>query len=169
MDEVEAGLLFNNVDNKLSNLLAIYNIKVDRVVFVVVYFVPVSKYLIEKFGLPSKDFMAKYYKGNIPLIDNKEVYNCIKKAYYGGMTEVYRPYGENLYYYDVNSLYPYVALNDMPGCECRKEYFFDYKSNSIDIHSLFGFYYVEVECLDERYLGLLPFRGDKTLLFPTGK
>jgi len=32
----------------------------------------------------------------------------IRRGYFGGHTDVYKPKGENLYYYDVNSLYPYV-------------------------------------------------------------
>ena len=47
-------------------------------------------------------------------------YNDIKQAYFGGNTEVYKPRGKYLYYYDVNSLYPYVALQDMPGLTCSK-------------------------------------------------
>lgn len=31
-----------------------------------------------------------------------------RDTYYGGRTEVFKQYGENLYHYDVNSLYPYV-------------------------------------------------------------
>lgn len=30
-----------------------------------------------------------------------------RKSYFGGRTEVYRKYGQDLYHYDVNSLYPY--------------------------------------------------------------
>lgn len=33
------------------------------------------------------------------------MFGDIKQAYYGGVTEVYRPYGTNLLHYDVNSLY----------------------------------------------------------------
>jgi hypothetical protein len=65
--------------------------------------------------LASNIFMQKYYNNNIALISNRDMWNSIKKGYYGGIAEVYKPYGENLYYYDVNSLYPYTALNDMPG------------------------------------------------------
>lgn len=49
------------------------------------------------------------------------MYRDIKQGYYGAITEVYKPYGEKLYYYDVNSLYPYVALQDLPGTQCHKE------------------------------------------------
>lgn len=44
-------------------------------------------------------FIVDHYKDNIPLIDNKTLFTEIKQAYYGGCTEVYRPYGENLFYY----------------------------------------------------------------------
>jgi hypothetical protein len=39
----------------------------------------------------------------------------IRRGYYGGHTNVYIPYGENLHYYDVSSLYPFSMLQDMPG------------------------------------------------------
>jgi len=37
----------------------------------------------------------------------------IRRWYYGGHTDVYIPYGENLHYYDANSLYPFAMLWDM--------------------------------------------------------
>lgn len=65
------------------------------------------------------EIFTKYYyleeDKPIPLINKKNIYKNIKLGYYGGMTEVYRPYGKKLYYYDVYYLYIYVNLNDMPG------------------------------------------------------
>jgi hypothetical protein len=46
----------------------------------------------------------------IPLIGEK-IYNDIKKGYTGGAVDVYKPYGKNIYRYDVNSLYPSVMRN----------------------------------------------------------
>lgn len=86
-------------------------------------------------GLALKIFYKKYYSNNIPLINKTSIYRDIKKAHYGGITEVYKPYGQNLYYYDVNSLYPYVALQDMPGLECSKKFFFN--SKCVDLNNLF--------------------------------
>jgi len=34
--------------------------------------------------------------------------DMFRNSYFGGRTEVYKMYGENLYHYDVNSLYPYA-------------------------------------------------------------
>lgn len=60
-------------------------------------------------------FFKSYYHNNIPCFNKSSLYKDVKEGYYGGITEVYEPCGYNLYYYDVNSLYPYVALQDMPG------------------------------------------------------
>jgi hypothetical protein len=64
-------------------------------------------------------FLKRYYNYNIPLINKKSIYYDIKQSYFGGITEVYKPYGKNLYYYDVNSLYPLAALNAKPGLNCN--------------------------------------------------
>jgi len=105
----------------------------------------------------------------IPLIKyNRKMYNDIQEAYYGGITEVYKPYREGLYYYDVNSLYPYVALSDMPGNKVTYQEFFTQSESNVDISKLFGFFYCEMES-SGRYLGLLPVREGKRLIFPNGK
>ena len=39
------------------------------------------------------------------------MYEFIKDSYYGGAVDVYKPYGKNVYRYDVNSLYPYIMKN----------------------------------------------------------
>lgn len=82
-------------------------------------------------SLSLKIFMKNHYHNAvIPLINNKKLYSEIKNAYYGGITEVYKPYGENLHYYDVNSLYPSVALQDMPATQCIKK---DFINKYVDI------------------------------------
>ena len=116
-------------------------------------------------SLANKLFMTKYYDNNIPIINKLSLYNDVKLAYYGGITEVYKPYGENLYYYDVNSLYPYAALNDMPGTICTKEVFYNHLTN---LDTLFGFYYCNVECSKDKYLGLLPVRTATGIHLPVG-
>lgn len=51
-------------------------------------------------GLALNLFLGNYYKGNIPSIQTKNIYSYTSKSYYGGITEVYKPYGKDLYYYD---------------------------------------------------------------------
>ena len=112
-------------------------------------------------------FLNRFYKNNIPLINNKSIYTNIKESYFGGITEVYKPYGKKLYYYDVNSLYPYSALNTMPGLNCVYEE--DINKNIRDIiKDLFGFYFCKIKTSD-KYIGLLPFRDKQSIIMPTGE
>jgi len=116
-------------------------------------------------GLAMKIYLTNYYNNNIPLVNKASLYHEIKLGYYGGITEVYKPQGENLYYYDVNSLYPFTALNDMPGLDCDKLTYFDY---NVDISDLFGFFYCKIEAPSNGYLGLLPVRYKLGIIFPLG-
>jgi hypothetical protein len=116
-------------------------------------------------------FLKNYYnsKDRIPLINKFEIFNFIKEGYYGGITEVYKPYGKNLTYIDINSLYPYAALNDMPGIECNYEECFD--NETLNLDNLFGFYYAEIDTKNSKipYLGLLPVHSQKGIISPSGK
>lgn len=111
-------------------------------------------------------YMENYYKNNIPLISKLDIWSFIKEAFFGGMSEVYKPYGNDLYYYDVNSLYPFAALNLMPGTPSE---FQDFLNKNPDLKTLFGYYYAEVES-ENNYLGLLPWRSKSgAVILPNGK
>jgi hypothetical protein len=93
--------------------------------------------------------------------------NFIRKGYFGGATDYYKAYSSNLKYYDVNSLYPHVMMNDMPH-EVIKHH-----RNMCDIklEDLFGFFKVEVETPNDILKPMLPFKDpdDNKIIFPTGK
>jgi hypothetical protein len=116
-------------------------------------------------SLATRVFLNKYYNNNIPNINKSSIYRDIKQAYYGGITEVYRPYGKNLYYYDVNSLYPFVSFQAMPGLTCSKLTFY---KDIDELESLFGFFYCRIKTNGNNYLGILPVRTDTGIHFPTG-
>nr|QWO71376.1 DNA polymerase [Calocybe gangraenosa] len=112
-------------------------------------------------------FKSKFYKKQvIPSVNKIYLFNFIKEGYYGGITEVYRPYGKDLVYIDVNSLYPYVALNPLPGNDC---YFMEsFEEKGLDLDKLFGFFYAKVKT-NNSYLGLLPVHLDNRLICPNGE
>lgn len=110
-------------------------------------------------------FFKEYLKDSKLPIIKRNMFSDIKSAYYGGVTEVYKPYGRDLYYYDVNSLYPFAALNPIPGCNCT---FIECIEDSLDLSNLFGFFYCEIET-DNNYLGLLPVHSKEGLILPNGK
>jgi len=126
-------------------------------------------------GLAMRIFLTKYYNPNdkaIPLITHKSIFDDIHKSYYGGRVEVYNPTNidnKTLYYYDVNSLYPYASLNTMPGInstyiECIKD--------KVNIEDLFGFFYCKIKTNFTKYnnyFGLLPVRTKTNLIFPLGE
>ena len=105
-------------------------------------------------------------KYGIPILSNKDD-NFIRSSYYGGATDYYKTYGENLYYYDVNSLYPYAMLNDMPLTIIKT--YNHVQSQNIDLNSFFGFLHVEVKCPDNIINPLLPLHKDGKTIFPKGK
>jgi DNA polymerase type B, organellar and viral len=65
----------------------------------------------------------------------------LKKGYTGGHTDVYKPFGKNVYRYDVNSLYPFVMSKfAMP---VGKITYFEGNILKVDSNA-FGFFEVEV-------------------------
>lgn len=113
-------------------------------------------------------FRLKYYDAsNWPIhIPNKNEDSFIRRAYYGGHTDAYKPYGENLYYYDVNSLYPFVMKEfPMPGGVPV----WHRNLEGMDLDSMFGFIEAYVECPKTINKPFLPYRNkENTLIFPTG-
>ena len=122
-------------------------------------------------GLAQRIFIQKYYeKPIIPLINKDKISVDLRISYYGGITEVYIPKGKNLFYYDVNSLYPFVALNDMPGTQCTFVQYFN--KDQYTLNQLFGFYYCKISIKPEQknYFGLLPVRmKNRGMILPLGK
>lgn len=114
-------------------------------------------------------FRLKYYDAShFPIhIPNKNEDSFIRLAYYGGHTDAYKPYGENLYYYDVNSLYPFIMKEfPMPGGVPVWHRNLD----GMDLDSMFGFIEAYVECPKTINKPFLPYRNkEKTLIFPTGE
>lgn len=115
-------------------------------------------------------FRTCYYdQKNWPIyIPNRNEDTFIRRGYYGGHADSYIPYGENLYYYDVNSLYPYIMKNyPMPGGEPV----WQDNLEGQDLDNLYGFIEAYIECPPNIKRPFLPYRDakSKTLIFPTGQ
>jgi hypothetical protein len=134
-----------------------------------------SEYINRKYPLQVTDsltisrlalniFLKDYLKDSKLPIIGRNIFSDIKEAYYGEVTEVYKPYGKNLLHYDVNSLYPYAALNPMPGTNCT---FIENIGNNTNLNDLFGYFYCEVES-NNNYFGLLPVHNKEGLIMPNG-
>src|SRR5260221_532251 len=121
--------------------------------------------LIKSFNISTPKLIFPYYFNKninpiyIPLYSH---YKEIKKAYYGGRVEVFKPYGENLYYYDVNSLYPYIMMDGLPSGNIIR-------SNNSDLDFYNGFCYASVNVPENLDKPILPFRDENGNSYnPTG-
>nr|GEV34281.1 DNA polymerase-like [Tanacetum cinerariifolium] len=126
-----------------------------------------SKITLSSLALNS--FRLRYYNDEIfPIhIPNQNEDTFIRKAYYRGHTDSYKPYGENLYYYDVNSLYPFV-MKEYPMPYGKPVWYSNMED--MDIDSMLGFIEAYVVCPKTINKPFLPYRSmTSTLMFPTGE
>ena len=123
-------------------------------------------------SLALRIFRTIYYdQKNRPIyIPNRNTDSFIRKGYYGGHADCYIPYGENLYSYDVNSLYPFIMKTyAMPGG--KPVWHNNLLGQDLDnLDNLVGFIEAYVECPKTIKRPFLPYRDkNNTLIFPTGK
>src|SRR4051812_9550394 len=81
----------------------------------------------------------------------------------GGVVEVYKPYIENGYYYDVNSLYPAAMCGDIPVGHPRWT-----NHPDIDDPSVYGFIEATVHVKESVKFPVLPYRLNNKVISPTG-
>lgn len=120
-------------------------------------------------SLAMKIYRMNYYDPNgFPIhIPSRNEDTFIRRGYYGGHADVYKPHGDNLVHYDVNSLYPYIMKTfDMPGGVPV----WHGNLEGSELSNLYGFIEAYVVCPRTINRPFLPYRDhNNTLLFPTGK
>jgi DNA polymerase type B, organellar and viral len=122
--------------------------------------------IVSTASLSLKIFRTNYLRFNIPILNN-QLDNFIRYSYYGGATDYYKKSGKDLYYYDVNSLYPFVMLKDMPYKPLK--WYED--MSEVKLEDFFGFALARIECPANVKLPILPFKTrslDQKILYPYG-
>lgn len=114
--------------------------------------------------LSLKIFRKIFLKDNIPILSGWDD-KFIRESYFGGATDYYKGYGKNLYYYDVNSLYPKAMCNLMPFQIIKKHE----SMNNINLDNFFGFCLAEIETPKDIMIPLLPYKYQGKTIFPRGK
>ncbi|KAF6175175.1 hypothetical protein GIB67_022856 [Kingdonia uniflora] len=77
-----------------------------------------------------------------------------RSDYYGGHVDMYKPYGKNLYYYDVNSLYPFVMKTYPMPCGTPV---WNGNIQGIDLSEIFGIvqaYIITPKNIDKPFLSI---------------
>jgi hypothetical protein len=97
---------------------------------------------------------------------NRFKYGFIRNGYFGGGTDVYKAYGENIYYYDINSLYPFAMLNPMPHEILNNGKLIDLSNRTLD--SFFGFAKVKIVCPLDMERPILPVHHEGKTIYPVG-
>lgn len=110
---------------------------------------------------------------NIPMIKEQyvlqddKVLDLIYQSYYGGRTEVFKR-GEfkDLYYYDINSLYPSVMKNEIPIPQSVNHPTTPERQNIVLYEGVSKVDVIAPTTMDKPFL---PYRDGQKLIFPTGK
>lgn len=111
-------------------------------------------------------FKSNYLKKeiNIPLIHNN-MYKEISEAYFGGNVDVYKTYGENIYIYDINSLYPYIMKNCLMPVDNPVYFEGDI---TIKDKNAFGFFEVDINTPLHMNIPILPVKKGLHTITPLG-
>lgn len=105
-------------------------------------------------------------------VNDLDIEYFIRQSYCGGRTEVFKPFLNHIgYHYDINSMYPYVMLNEYPvgrpefynTPHMAKEVFEDWMRS----HNGLGFVHAHVY-IPEQHIPPLPVKMGK-LVFPCGE
>lgn len=91
---------------------------------------------------------------HIPIITG-DTYLDIKDGYTGGSVDVYKPYGKNIFHYDVNSLYPFVMINFPMPVGSPRYFEGDILSLNLSQDKPFGVFDVEVISPDNLNIPIL--------------
>lgn len=95
-----------------------------------------------------------------------EILDMVRNGYYGGRTEIFNLFGradknEKIYYYDINSLYPYV-MKTFPYPVPDSHYL---SNDWVDV----GVIHCDIEYVEDMYIPYFPYRYEGKLVFPTGR
>jgi len=113
--------------------------------------------------LSLKIYRSKFQEDPIFILPSN-IDSFIRNSYYGGGTDVYKGFCKLVYYYDVNSLYPYAMLNSMPYNLIK----FHKNMDNIKLDNFFGFIEVEVLCPLDMKRPVLPYHNKGKTIYPVG-
>lgn len=159
-------LTFQLLEYSKQDSLALYKaLSKAQQIYKEKYFVDICDVLSAS-SLSLKIFRVNYLDIDIPILKNN-VDSFIRKAYFGGATDYYKAYGEDLHYYDVNSLYPEAMIKPMPLNLIKTHKILSGLSLE-NFKKFFGFVKCRVTTPKNILKPILPFKYQGKTIFPTG-
>ena len=107
-------------------------------------------------------YRTNFQDTDIPILPNR-LDRIIRNSYYGGSTDFYHHEGDNLFWYDVNSLYPYSMLKPMP-----LKFIGQFKETDLKWDKIFGFVECIVKSPKNIDIPLLPVKTEDSTIHPVG-
>ena len=118
-----------------------------------------SGYLAEKVLINNRVFFPKF--NSIPY----EIQDLAFRSYFGGRFEIIkRGFVGKAYLYDINSAYPY-AISNLSDLNDGKWI----KRKSINHNAKLGFFKIQCDIPDDKYIPPFAFRANNNIIFPSGK
>ena len=156
--------LFNGfIEYSLQDSVALLNaLNEAQFIYIHKYQVDIAT-IVRTSSLSLKIFRKMFQNEIIPVL-TPTVDKNIRKSYFGGATDYYKRYGEKVYYYDVNSLYPFAMLKDMPVTLLK-----EFIKPTFKLEEMFGFCEVVVTCPKDIKKPVLPHKYNGETIFPTGE
>lgn len=115
-------------------------------------------------SLSSKIYYTDYYKDEYKLpILTGEIESCHRKAFFGGLSDVIKPYAnKNIKSYDFVSMYPGI-MNEYPFPTGSPIF-----TTNKNLDELFGIFYAKVK-IPPLYIPMLPYKENNVVMCPTGE
>jgi hypothetical protein len=149
-------------------LLTFYIVESAQKTFLKKYTVDINN-VYSASGLAVKVYRTCFYdysKNPIHyLSDNTE--HFVRKGFYGGHVDVFKPFGENIFWYDVNSLYPFAMVDKQ--FPTGKPIYLKEGTHKLQLENLFGYFEATVYAPSSLNRPVLPYRDSEgQLTFPIG-
>lgn len=90
----------------------------------------------------------------------------VRNGYFGGGTDCYKAYAKKVYYYDVNSIYPFAMLKPMPHKVLNDGKVIDLSNRTLD--SFFGLVHARIFCPLNMSRPVLPYHFEGKTIYPVG-
>lgn len=107
-------------------------------------------------------FRRMYQMLSIPIL-KWDLDHKVRSSYFGGSSDYYHFHGKNIKYYDINSLYPFAMLKDMP-----LQFLYTIDGYLMKLEDTFGFIEAIITCPKDIDIPLLLHNHEGKNIHPTG-